>query len=122
LFLAYNVLSIVKNLLKGRSRKPVSQEHAAEVREIYAPHGSCVLFNRTYFEVGASIEHGAFLFGETITVAEWVRRKGLRIVYDPRIAIQHKEHSTTGRIKSRRIARLQYLAARYCWGAYFKSG
>ena len=122
-FLAFTMGSIAKNYVVGcfkNKQRRKSTVCSFELREIYAPHGSCVIFNRRYFDDGAGIEHGAFLFGETITVAESAREKNLKIVYEPRLRFVHKEHSTTGRIKSRKIARLQYQAAKYCWNAYFK--
>jgi GT2 family glycosyltransferase len=125
-FILYSMLSQLKNKLRGfiwqvsnrKSRRKRLEK--SEPYEIYAPHGSLVLFHRSYFEQGGSLENGTFMFGETIMVAETVRQLGLRIVYDPRLSVLHHEHATTGRFKSRRIAHYQWEASVYCFNEFFK--
>ena len=91
-------------------------------RSIYAPHGSFVLFHRRYFEAGGNLDHGAFLFGEEVFVAETARRLGLPVEYDPRLALLHREHATTGLFKNRKVARFQWEASAYCAEEFFSSG
>lgn len=63
---------------------------------IYAAHGAFIIFNSRYFEQGGSFAHEPFLFAEEITIAEICRRKGMTIVYDPRLRVTHDEHQATG--------------------------
>jgi GT2 family glycosyltransferase len=70
---------------------------------IYAPHGSCIIFNKNYFEKGGTLDHPTFLFGEEIFVGETAGRLGLKILYLPEIKVLHYEHSTVGNFISRRI-------------------
>ncbi|MBS43219.1 MAG: hypothetical protein CMH83_08685 [Nocardioides sp.] len=65
-------------------------------REIYAPHGSCIAFPPAYFAHGGDLAHGAFLFGEEITVGETCRRIGVPVRHEPSVVIRHAEHGTTG--------------------------
>lgn len=88
-------------------------------QQIYAPHGSFVAFSRKYFESGGTLEHGVFLFGEEIFVAETARHLGLTIVYDPRLQIIHREHTTTSIFKSRKILGFVREAAEYCADTFF---
>ena len=73
------------------------------VRKIYAPHGSCIIFNKNYFERGGTLDHISFLFGEEIFVGETVRNLRLNVLYIPEIKVRHYEHSSIGNVISRRI-------------------
>jgi GT2 family glycosyltransferase len=70
---------------------------------IYAPHGSCIIFNRKYFEMGGGLDHISFLFGEEIFVGETVKNIGLNVLYVPDIRLRHYEHSSIGNFISLRI-------------------
>jgi len=86
---------------------------------IYAAHGACIAFRKSYFEAGGTLQHGAFLFGEEIFVAETVRRLGLSIAYDPRLRVFHEEHKTTGQWPTRLMASYMEQAAVYCSDTFF---
>lgn len=72
-------------------------------REIYAPHGSCIIFNKNYFERGGTLDHVSFLFNEEIFVGETATRLGLKILYVPELKVCHYEHSSIGNFISRKI-------------------
>ena len=79
-------------------RRPTTPRRPAPGRAvIYAAHGSCLVFHRRYFEAGGTLRHSTFLFGEEITVAETVRKLGLRILFEPSLQVQHRQHSSTGK-------------------------
>jgi GT2 family glycosyltransferase len=78
-----------------------------EARDIYAAHGSIMAIHRRFFEAGGTMRHGAFLFGEEITIAEQVRRFGGTVRFEPGIRVVHREHQATGAKRSRRIRRMQ---------------
>jgi GT2 family glycosyltransferase len=124
-FVAYSALALVWAKLPrrrnaGRGKQGTAGGDADEPQPIYAPQGSFIIFNRRYFESGADLEHGAFLFAEEITVAEKARRHGLDVVYDPRLVVRHREHATTGIFKNRRMARYQWEASVFCYEEYFR--
>ena len=76
-----------------------------------------MIFYRTYFEKGGTLDHGAFLFGEEVFVAESARKFGMEIVYDKRLRVIHSEHVTTRSSKDR--MKYKYEAARYCAKEFF---
>jgi GT2 family glycosyltransferase len=117
---AYHVASAAKSGLtarrgRGRRRRPQSGTPTT----IYAPHGSFLLFNRSYFERGGSLAYGAFLFGEEFFVAESVRRLDGSIVYDPRLEVLHRGGTTTRYLGNRAIARHLADASRYVADEFF---
>lgn len=124
---AYYSVALAKkgvSRLLPRSHEPPAYGHEPRVEEkgpgeIYAPHGSFLVFHRSYFDAGGDLDYGAFLYGEEVFVAETARRLNLSVVYDPRLAVLHREHETTGLFKSRKIARLQRDSSAYCADEFF---
>ncbi len=89
-------LIFLKKLVKRKSK-------VNPARNIYAPHGSCVIFNKNYFERGGTLDHISFLFGEEIFVGETAKKLDLNIMYFPDIIVRHYEHSSIGNFISRKI-------------------
>jgi len=116
---AYWLLSIVKNKIRSFFRKK-SPTDSLNPEEIYAPHGSFVILNKRYFQKGGSIHHGCFLFGETIGLAETAISLGMRVVYDPRLSLHHKEHASYGIIRSRKSIKYQLEGSLYTYNTFFK--
>lgn len=127
-FVAYQTLALVKQkLLAVTHKNPVFTDGEAveKMRQpapsaIYAPHGSFIVFHRSYFEAGGSLDHGAFLFGEEVFVAETVRRLGLTVTYDPRLVVVHREHAATGVLKNRKRFLYVREASAYCADKFFR--
>jgi len=82
---------------------PIRKRDVKTGRNIYAPHGSCIIFNKKYLERGGTLDHASFLFGEEIFIGETARRVGLNILYVPDIIVRHYEHSSIGSFISYRI-------------------
>jgi GT2 family glycosyltransferase len=80
--------------IKRESKKRINNKKAGV--KIYAPHGSCIVFNRNFFINGGTLELPNFLFGEEIILGEMARRAGLDIVYQPGMVINDYEHASTG--------------------------
>jgi GT2 family glycosyltransferase len=70
-------------------------------RDIYAPHGSFILFRRAFFEQGGTLAHPPFLYGEEITVAECASRLGQSVRFEPALKVIHTEHQATGNVSKR---------------------
>jgi GT2 family glycosyltransferase len=125
--IAYETLSYLKNISRAEARAlvalirpPKRDGHPNEhIAAIYAPHGSCLVFNRRYFAAGGSLEYSVFLFGEEIFVGEAARRLGLLVGYCPELRVIDSEHASTGIIRSRRIARHMKDATDYLVHNYF---
>jgi hypothetical protein len=88
--------------------------------EVYAAHGSFIIFHRNYFLERNDFSHKPFLFGEEISVAENLRSSQLKAVYWPDLKIKHQEHQSTGRIPNRKMRKFISEASRYCADRFFK--
>lgn len=99
-----------------------SQTSGVARQVIYAPHGSFVIFSRTFFEAGGYLDENLFLYGEEISVAEICRSLGLSVIYEPQLCVFHNEHQSTGRMLSRftfecQKKAVEYLSARYMFSS-----
>ena len=117
--IVYQSLAVLKERIKIYFPKKRFKSNNIPV-SIYAPHGSFIVFHRSYFESGGTLAHGCFLFGEEIFVAETARRLNLNILYDPRLKVIHKGHVSTNIFKSRHIFRYMKEAAIYCADEFFR--
>jgi GT2 family glycosyltransferase len=90
-------------------------------QNIYAAHGSFLIFTRSYFAKGANLEHEPFLFGEEITVAENLRKHGLKAFFEPQLVVHHNEHETTGLIPNKKMRGFIADASRFCAEKYFSN-
>lgn len=108
------VLRRVRHCFRGKRFDPSGQ------RNIYAPHGAMIIFSRRYFEAGAAIDDGSFLFAEEFSVAETCRRLGLPLVYDPELAVRHNENQTTGRRLTRKMYEYQKSGLQYAIRTYLQ--
>lgn len=123
-FVIYNTLSLVKHKMQAVIPMVIPfydarKKKSKQPRAIYAPHGSFIIFHRSYFEAGGSLEYDVFLFGEEIFIAETARRLGLTVFYDPRLVVLHSGKATTGKFKSRKMARFIREASSYCADKFF---
>ncbi|HEY0829509.1 MAG TPA: glycosyltransferase [Candidatus Dormibacteraeota bacterium] len=125
LFSSYPVDVVWESLswVKHRTLEMFSKVHppaaASHPEYIYAPHGSFIALNRSYFERGGNLEYGAFLFGEEIFVAETARKLGLTVLYEPAVAIEHTERSTAAGLWNRDASRFRRQASRFLVRNYF---
>ncbi len=87
---------------------------------LYAPHGSFILFHRSYFEEGGNLDFGAFLFGEEIFIAETARRLGLEVHFEPALALIHQEHAATGLLKNKRMVQYLSESADYLFHTFYR--
>ncbi|WP_225920114.1 hypothetical protein [Pseudomonas vanderleydeniana] len=84
----------------------------------YSPHGSFILFTKSYFFAGGSIDYPQFLFGEEDFVAEQCRIAGLKVQYQPSVVIIDSDHGSTSREKLDFIAREHVKSLRYIVDTY----
>lgn len=109
----YIRLALWRRGLKWAGPKPCRAR-----REIYAPHGSCFILTRRFLERGEPEAFGGFLHDEEIHIAQQVIERGLRVIYEPSLPVEHEEHATLGAIGLLRQARmhahsLSWLTKRY---------
>lgn len=99
---AHRFASYCKGLLiSWRGSRPASDVAPA----IYAAHGSLLCVSRNYFLRGGALECPVFLYCEEVFLAEDVRRLGMKIIFDRRIRVRHREHSSTGFVPNTSVRR-----------------
>lgn len=123
-FLIHNAFlagAYLKRWIAGkRNSNPVEGMPARRPAErIYAPHGSCLVFHRNYFERGGTLDLPNFLFGEEVLVAETARQLNLDVVYHPEMIIRDYEHASTGFFITPRINRYNREAIRSILERYY---
>jgi GT2 family glycosyltransferase len=89
-------------------------------QQIYAAHGSFLIFSRSYFMAGGGLDDTLFLFGEEIAVAETCRKLGLKIRYAPALQVLHDEHSSVGPGMSRAAYRYHRQSVRHLFSKYLQ--
>lgn len=87
---------------------------------IYAPHGSAMFFRRQFFDAGANLEFGGFLYCEELHVAEQARINGLNVVWMPGVWLRHNQHSTTSRLGMAKRFDWMYQSYRYILEEYYR--
>jgi GT2 family glycosyltransferase len=87
--------------------------------DTYAIHGSFMIFNKTYFTKGGSINYPSLLFGEEIFVAETALQRGLKVIYEPSLHIEHRQNATTNSFKSKKLVQLMNQSYRYLLKTFF---
>ena len=63
--------------------------------EIYAPHGSFMIFSKNFFSNGGWIDSNFEMFAEELTTAEIVKRLKMKIFFNPDFEVMHDEHLTS---------------------------
>jgi GT2 family glycosyltransferase len=107
-FLIHNLFLLgayMKKWILGlQHRNKANAEYPVQkVRKIYAPHGSCLVFNRNYFIRGGTLDLPNFLFGEEVLVAETALHLGLDVEYHPELIVNDHEHASVGFFVTPRI-------------------
>ncbi|HXD92493.1 MAG TPA: glycosyltransferase [Bacteroidia bacterium] len=114
LYSLFTVYHLLKTKLMGRQNNPSNL-----VANPYAIHGSFIVFNKTFFEKGGTINYPSILFGEELFIAEQVQKLNLNMVYEPELQIEHNEHTTTGVFKSRKTVAYLHQSYTYLLETYF---
>lgn len=115
----YNWLSVNKAKLRGYKQKHFPKKSYRTGQEMYAAHGSIMIFTKNYFNLGASIYYPRFLFGEEVFVAEETKLKGLKTVYFSELRIYDNEHGSTSREADHFISKEHVKSYKYLLQNYF---
>ncbi len=100
-----------KSKILAPLRKSPSPE--GSIIPVYGIHGSFMIFHRSFFDKGGTLDYPNPLYGEEIWLGERALRLGLRIGFDPSLQVIHREHGTTGMFKSPELVRLMHRSYRY---------
>ena len=87
----YKLRTMLNNIFNIYSNKKIIKP-----MEIYAPHGSFMIFSKIFFNNGGWIDSNFEMFAEELTTAEIVKRLKMKIFFNPDLEVMHDEHSITG--------------------------
>lgn len=116
---AWVTLSLIKHKLLA-----LFTEKSLEVKaftEIYAAHGSVVIFDAQFALLHPDMFTKTFLYAEENIVAEYAVAHKKQIIYEPQINIFHQGAVSTGRWKSARITRYMFVATKTVWKCFYKA-
>jgi GT2 family glycosyltransferase len=87
--------SIINRKLMHRNLAEGKGEGGPKIKQIYAPHGSCIIFSSTFFKKGGYLDTGFTIYGEEISTAEIAQSLNMSIYYIPMLSIIHNDHQST---------------------------
>lgn len=103
---------LLKRVAAPFAGSPTPQPGDSTARRIYAPHGSFVIFSRSFFQAGGFLDTTVPMFAEEFTIATLAERLSLPIMYHPELKVSHREHSTTGAALTRAKYDMERMARR----------
>lgn len=89
-------------------------------RDIYAAHGSFMIFTDAFARFLNSFEFPSFLFCEEIYFAEHLAQAGLHTRYVPSIVISDMDHQSTGKMKFSSYCRMNKDSIRMIMKNYYR--
>jgi GT2 family glycosyltransferase len=100
--------------------KPGNGTQLTKATTPYAIHGSFMIFAKSFFEKGGTINYPSVLFGEEVFIAEQALQLKLNMIYEPSLQVEHHEHATTGIFKSRQTVAYLHQSYTYLLKTFFK--
>lgn len=88
--------------------------------EIYAPHGSFMIFSTRFIRRMNGLSYPAFLFGEELFLAERLIASDLSCIYAPSIKVIHAENHTTQHIESQTFLDYKRESLGYLLSNFYK--
>ncbi len=88
--------------------------------EIYAPHGSFMIFSTRFIRRMKGLSYPAFLFGEELYLAEQLIASDLSCIYAPAIKVTHAENHTTQHIESKKFLDYKRESLSYLLANFYK--
>ncbi|BCV53199.1 hypothetical protein [Shewanella algae] len=87
---------------------------------IYAPHGSFIIFGKSFFKSGGDINYPRFLFCEELYLGELTRKIGGKIRYSKTLKILDNEHGSTSKINAEFLSKHHVLSYKYILEHFFR--
>jgi GT2 family glycosyltransferase len=104
---------LAPSLRKVRHSLNARKEDHDGKKQIYAPHGSFIIFSRRFFDGGGFIDDEFFLYAEEFSVAEMCRQLNLPVIHDRDVRVWHEQGQTLGRNLNRDTYSYQKDGLRY---------
>ena len=103
-FLIWNIIYSNTLIYRLYHRLYIFKSHKTKtypVYEIYAGHGSFMLFTKAFVEHNPEIHFPGFMYGEEIYLAELIRKSDLHVQYIPTMRIANTGNISTGLINQK---------------------
>ncbi|MBK9039648.1 MAG: glycosyltransferase family 2 protein [Bdellovibrionales bacterium] len=104
LFVLYEIFSGLKKSLLRTKGHSITNTGQSKPVDIYAPHGSLIVFTRSAIGKLSNFKGSPFLFCEEIYLAETSKKMDIKIKYEPTLRAVHKESTTMRLIPSKKIS------------------
>ena len=86
---------------------------------IYAGHGSFMIFTNSFIKKNSNISFPGFLFGEEIFFAELVRMSQLKTIYIPELIVNDIDHASTNKLKKAIFYKMNYQSIKIITEKFF---
>lgn len=98
-FSSYVFAVLLDSLVTFKKRILIRVPKTGDEKErlIFSPHGSFIIFNRSFFDKGGVIDKDLFLYGEEESLSAQAKNLKLKIGFVPSLMIIHDENTTTKR-------------------------
>lgn len=115
--LAYIVLIFLRSI--NNKVKNNKKDITPTLIKIYSMHGCIMIFTRNS-KLDTWDSFGSFLQDEELYVAEELRIRNLKTIYNKDLKVWHFEHKVTGRFKLEAYRKWHLRSMRFLWNKYFK--
>ena len=88
--------------------------------EIYAGHGSFMLFTKAFVEQYPELHFPGFMYGEEIWLAELTRASKLGVLYDPSLRIENTGNISTGLINQAQKSKWSKESLNFIFNQFFR--
>lgn len=102
-FIYYIYLTFIYTLKKyKRSKEAINYES----KNIYAGHGSFMIFTKKFITLNINFKFPSFLFCEEIFFGELVLKEKMKVQYISNLKIHDSDHASTGKLKRKSYCRM----------------
>lgn len=86
---------------------------------IYAGHGSFMIFTNSFIKKNINFSFPGFLFGEEIFFAELIRMSQLKTIYIPKLIVNDIDHASTRKLKKAIFYKMNYQSIKIITEKFF---
>lgn len=105
----------IKTLYRRKKFSKVSSS-----MDIYAGHGSFMIFTSEFLKNNLPMTYPVFLFGEELFFAELVLKNNMKVRYIPEIKVLDKEHISTSKMKKSFYYKCNRDAIKYILNTFYE--
>ena len=80
-----------------------SNHNNQKTQEVYAIHGSAMIFSKYFFDSGGWLDDNFKLFCEELSTAEISKKVGCKIFYIPYLMIKHNSHTASKKLSGKEL-------------------